>query len=147
MMIDVDCFKKYNDYYGHIIGDNCLKSIALTLSNSVRRGEDLVVRYGGEEFAVLLPNSDENGARYFAEKLLNKIRELRIPHADSTVADFITVSIGVAVGIPSVDDNTCFIESADNMLYKSKENGRDRYTLINLGNIEGESQRITDEIN
>jgi diguanylate cyclase (GGDEF)-like protein len=134
MMIDIDCFKNYNDHYSHLEGDKCLRIIAQALYNSVRRGEDFIVRYGGEEFAIVLPNTDEIGARSFAETILEVVRDLNIPHANSCVTDIVTVSIGVSVGIPSISDNILFVQKADDMLYQSKQNGRNRYSLINLDN-------------
>jgi len=131
-MVDVDCFKKYNDHYSHIEGDNCLITLAQALLSNVRRGEDFMVRYGGEEFTIVLPNTDESGARSFAETILNVVRDLKIPHATSDVTDIVTVSVGISVGIPSINDGLHYVKLADDMLYKSKENGRNRYTLINL---------------
>ena len=130
MMIDIDYFKKYNDTYGHSEGDNCLKTVAEILTRSVTRSDDFVVRYGGEEFAAVLPNADEEGARSIAEKMLDNIRSAKIPHISSDAADFVTVSIGVATGIPSPGQSgEDFIKRADEMLYESKKAGRNRYTF------------------
>lgn len=132
-MVDIDYFKKYNDTYGHNEGDVCLKSIAETLSNSLSRATDFVARYGGEEFAVVLPNTDENGARIIAEKLLENVRNRNIPHEKSEVADYVTVSIGVATG--TVNHKQCGAECmkrADEMLYLSKQNGRNQYSFAKL---------------
>ena len=133
LMIDIDYFKDFNDAYGHTAGDNCLKAVAETLTNSVTRSDDFVVRYGGEEFAVVLPNTDEEGACLLAEKMLESIRNCEIPHKASSVADFVTVSIGVTTGIVGntsrADD---FIIRADELLYMSKQNGRNRTTFAKL---------------
>jgi len=133
LIIDIDFFKPYNDTYGHVEGDNCLKMVAQTLFNSVTRADDYVARYGGEEFVVVLPHTDEQGARFIAEKLLDNIRNCNIPHKKSSVADCVTISIGVTTGkvlnTQSADD---FVKKADEMLYKSKENGRNRYFFEQL---------------
>jgi diguanylate cyclase (GGDEF)-like protein/PAS domain S-box-containing protein len=133
MMIDIDHFKEYNDTYGHSKGDICLEAVAKALTGCVTRGDDFVVRYGGEEFAVVLPNTDEIGARMIAEKLLSDIRGRNIPHIGSDTTDFVTISIGVTTGIPSMKKNgEDFIKCADKMLYESKRAGRNRYTYTEL---------------
>jgi diguanylate cyclase (GGDEF)-like protein len=132
MMIEVDFFKKFNDTYGHIEGDECLKAIALTLSNIVTRKSDFVARYGGEEFAVVLPGTGEKGARFVAEKLLAAVRKLKIPHIESD-DKIVTISIGVAAGDYTYTQNwTDYQKKADEALYLSKNNGRNRYTLLSL---------------
>jgi diguanylate cyclase (GGDEF)-like protein len=129
MMMDVDFFKKYNDTYGHAEGDECLKSIAHALDKAILRSSDFVARYGGEEFVVVLPGTDESGARLMAEKILQDIRDLKIPH-EKNDAGIVTISIGIAAG-----DNTPgyswedYLKKADDALYMSKENGRNQYTL------------------
>ena len=130
MMVDIDLFKKYNDTYGHKEGDNCLKIVAETLCRTVTRAADFVVRYGGEEFSVILPNTDEAGARTIAERLLQNIRNCNIPHKASDVADCVTISIGVAAGkVEHFQNPDDYIKLADKMLYESKQNGRNRYTF------------------
>jgi len=134
LMIDVDYFKKYNDSYGHDAGDNCLRAVAEALSQCVIRDEDFVARYGGEEFVVVLPNTDKNGAQVIAEKMLEKIREEKIPHKASDVADYVTISIGGATGIIKHSQNPQdYIKVADKALYESKKNGRNRYTFEEHG--------------
>jgi len=129
LMIDIDFFKRYNDTYGHNEGDNCLKIVADVLTKCVTRSDDFVVRYGGEEFAVVLPNTDEEGARLIAEKMLINIRNKNIPHENSDVASYVTISIGAATGKPySGQSREDFIKRADEMLYESKKSGRNRYT-------------------
>jgi diguanylate cyclase (GGDEF)-like protein len=134
MMIDIDYFKKYNDTYGHTIGDDCLKTIAATLKSSLMRADDFVVRYGGEEFAVVLPNTEENGARLIAGALLKNIQNLAIPHETSDVADHVTISIGVTSGaVKHTHGAEYWLRLADEMLYKSKQEGRNRYNFKTAG--------------
>jgi diguanylate cyclase (GGDEF)-like protein len=133
LMIDVDLFKNYNDAYGHSKGDICLRTIAEVLSKSLLRVDDFVTRYGGEEFVVVLPNVNEKGARMIADRLLESIRDRGIPHETSSVANHITISIGVTTGVvlhTYSGDN--FIQRADKALYMSKQNGRNMYTFLQL---------------
>jgi diguanylate cyclase (GGDEF)-like protein len=131
LMMDLDFFKKYNDTYGHEQGDICLKAVAGTLAASILRPDEFVARYGGEEFVAFLPNTNENGAREVAERILNNVRSLNMPHEKNEAADRVTISIGVTTGnILSAKDGYNFIKKADEALYKSKQNGRNRYTYI-----------------
>jgi diguanylate cyclase (GGDEF)-like protein len=135
-MIDIDYFKKYNDAYGHDAGDDCLREVASALSQCVIRDGDFVARYGGEEFAAVLPNTDKDGAQVVAEKMLEKVRGLNIPHKTSDIAGYVTVSIGGTTGaINHYHHGSEYIKSADKALYESKKNGRNRYTSINLGEL------------
>jgi diguanylate cyclase (GGDEF)-like protein len=133
MMIDIDFFKLYNDTYGHSEGDNCLKIVAKTLSKAIIRSDDFVARYGGEEFAAVLPNTDEKGARLIAGKLLEKIRNCKVQHEKSSVAGYVTISIGITTGTvnhkQSAED---YIKRADEMLYASKQSGRNKYSFATL---------------
>jgi diguanylate cyclase (GGDEF)-like protein len=130
MMIDIDHFKDYNDTYGHTKGDDCLKVIAATLKSSLSRADDFVVRYGGEEFTVVLPNTNESGSRLMAKKLLKNIREQAIPHKTSGAADHVTISIGVTSGtVKHTHSADYWLGLADEMLYKSKQKGRNRYSF------------------
>ncbi|MDR1754242.1 MAG: diguanylate cyclase [Eubacterium sp.] len=133
LMVDIDYFKKYNDTYGHLEGDSCLKIVAKTLCNSISRADDFVVRYGGEEFVVVLPNTDETGVRMMARKLLENVRSCNIPHEKSSAANYVTVSIGAMTGKAAhthrVDD---YIQRADEMLYDAKQGGRNRYSFASL---------------
>jgi diguanylate cyclase (GGDEF)-like protein/PAS domain S-box-containing protein len=130
MIIDIDHFKKYNDTYGHPKGDDCLKTVATTLKNSLTRADDFVVRYGGEEFAIILPNTGEKGAHFIANKLLKNIQDQAIPHETSDVADHVTISIGVCSGtVKHVHSSLYWLRLADEMVYKSKLEGRNRYNL------------------
>ncbi|WP_261180002.1 diguanylate cyclase [Anaerobacillus sp. CMMVII] len=127
IMIDIDCFKLYNDRYGHQQGDECLKQVALTLKSTINRQSDFVARYGGEEFSVILSGTDEEGAILVAERLRKTIERLTIPHQASTVSTVVTISLGVATDIPIKE--TCYqdlINKADQALYLAKENGRNR---------------------
>ena len=129
LMLDVDYFKKYNDTYGHNMGDSCLKTLANTFNQSITRTEDFVARYGGEEFVIVLPNVDERGASTVAERVLNNIRERNIPHEKSDAASCVTVSIGgVTSSVTHSHTGADFIKKADSALYMSKQNGRNRYT-------------------
>jgi len=133
LLIDIDYFKKYNEVYGHDAGDNCLRIIASTLIQCVSRDIDFVARYGGEEFAIILPNTDKNGLHMIAKKLLEKIRDCKIPHKASHIADYVTVSIGGTTSVVKhLQQAQDYIKSADKALYESKKNGRDRYTYENF---------------
>jgi len=130
LMIDIDFFKRYNDTYGHVEGDKCLKSVAQTLSQCITRADDFVARYGGEEFIVVLPNTDEQGARLIAEKMLENIRDLRLPHEKSDAAEYVTVSIGGITGKVLHTHNVGdFVKRADELMYNSKQEGRDRFSF------------------
>jgi diguanylate cyclase (GGDEF)-like protein len=125
IMIDVDCFKAFNDCYGHRAGDECLQKVAQVLRLEVRRMSDIVARYGGEEFALILPNTSLHDAIKIARNLRQSVADLRISHKNSTVADMVTISCGVACIWPShgysVDD---LLHLADQALYKAKHSGR-----------------------
>ena len=126
-MIDVDYFKKYNDYYGHQEGDNCLKKIAQTIDTSLVRPCDLAARFGGEEFVCLLPKTEASGAMTVAQKVEQAIRALNIAHAQSDVASHVTVSIGIATITPQQNsDSQQLIAAADQQLYNAKKNGRNQ---------------------
>lgn len=133
LMIDIDHFKQYNDTYGHVEGDICLKRIAQILKTTLSREDDFVARYGGEEFGVVLPNTGVNGARIMAQRLLENVQNLNIPHETSTTKNCVTISIGVVTGKAEpkhhADD---YIRRADEMLYESKQNGRNTYRSAGL---------------
>lgn len=127
---DIDFFKKYNDHYGHIQGDECLKAVATVLDNAIRRPSELVARYGGEEFCMLLPNTDTEGAKLIAEKLVNAVRALELQHAGLHKHAIVTMSFGVVSLIP--DRNLTvkgLMLQADEKLYQAKESGRDKWVL------------------
>ncbi|MTJ11856.1 diguanylate cyclase [Anabaena sp. UHCC 0187] len=128
ILFDVDKFKLYNDYYGHLGGDDCLVRIAQTVQKIVNRPADLAARYGGEEFAVLLPNTDLAGAIKVAQSIQQAIHDQAIPHAKSDVKDIVTLSLGITSVIPTGDIKPdTLIASADKALYNAKNKGRDRY--------------------
>lgn len=128
ILFDVDRFKSYNDYYGHLRGDDCLIKIAQIVQQTVHRPADLVARYGGEEFSVLLPNTDLAGAIEVAQNIQQAIQDRAIPHAQSDIKDIVTVSLGITSVIPNDDINPdTLIASADKALYDAKQQGRDRY--------------------
>ena len=137
LVIDIDFFKAYNDHYGHLSGDECLKSVAYVLSNSLNRPGDIIARIGGEEFVALLPDSDEAGASTVAETIQHNLRHARIPHAASEVSDFVTVSTGLAVTYPSdrVSALSLFT-AADKALYRAKAAGRNRIVVGELEPLE-----------
>lgn len=125
IMLDVDYFKPYNDKYGHPAGDRVLISVVQALKSQLNRPTDVVARYGGEEFAVILPDSGSEGGRIVAEKLRLAVSDLSIPHGASTIADCITISIGITTYQPDTICNAaCFLESADAALYSAKHAGR-----------------------
>jgi diguanylate cyclase (GGDEF)-like protein len=125
---DIDFFKAYNDTYGHLTGDECLRQVASAIQEAVKRPADLVARYGGEEFAVILPNTDAEGAIAVAELIRQAVKALAIDHSKSLVSPHITISLGVATVIPSAELSPLdLIASADRGLYQAKSLGRDRY--------------------
>jgi diguanylate cyclase (GGDEF)-like protein len=129
MMTDVDEFKKYNDYYGHQAGDECLKSLAHTLQTSVKRPGDLAARYGGEEFALVLAGTDTAGAKKLAEKIRCSVEALNIPHKHSSTG-VVTLSVGIAVMATGKKQPVeLLLKSADKALYRAKDEGRNRVVL------------------
>lgn len=127
VMFDVDLFKQYNDRFGHLEGDDCLKRIANATQALASRPADLVARYGGEEFIVMLPETDTDGARQVGERLRAEIERLGIPHPDSRVNPHVTVSVGVTTAVPDPDaDRLAFIKLTDETLYLAKSAGRNR---------------------
>lgn len=125
LMIDIDHFKQYNDHYGHVRGDDCLKKVADALRIGASRPRDFLARYGGEEFVLVLPETDETGAGHIAARCREAIASLAIPHAASGVSNVVTVSIGVGTIIPAGQrDPAQYIEEVDRRLYRAKERGR-----------------------
>lgn len=133
LIIDVDHFKRYNDHYGHLKGDDCLKQVAAVILNCVRRPSDLVARYGGEEIAVILPNTQLEGAVQTAELIRMAILQAVIPHEASPVNNFLTVSIGVAGFVPRMGiEKERLIEAADSALYQAKDSGRNCTRFVQI---------------
>jgi diguanylate cyclase (GGDEF)-like protein/PAS domain S-box-containing protein len=127
LLLDVDFFKNYNDTYGHLQGDQCLKKIAQMIQKNVKRPADLVARYGGEEFVVILPNTPLSGARQVAERIQQSLREMHLEHKGSLVSQFVTLSCGVSSLIPDYNQSPeNLIQAADKALYQGKELGRNR---------------------
>jgi two-component system chemotaxis family response regulator WspR len=127
LMIDVDDFKRYNDTYGHLAGDDVLRSVGLTIKSAAERPGDIAARFGGEEFVVILPGSSTEGIESFGEKLCRGVENLRIQHIGSTVAGALTVSIGGASASPRQGDSLLtLIEATDVALYHAKRSGRNR---------------------
>ena len=127
IMLDIDYFKNYNDTYGHPAGDRALIAVAKAIDAQLNRATDIVVRYGGEEFIVILPDAGSEGGLAVAEKLRAAIAELGIPHGTSKVADHLTVSVGLSTYQPSSDiacDTGILLESVDAALYQAKLGGR-----------------------
>jgi diguanylate cyclase (GGDEF)-like protein len=127
ILCDLDHFKDYNDRYGMAAGDECLKKIARVLEGTIRRPADIVARYGGESFALLLPNTDIEGALTVADLIRDEIRALKILHPNSPVSEYVTLSYGVVAAIPSrALDMGNLVRAAQRALQVAKEGGRDR---------------------
>ncbi len=127
MMIDIDYFKDYNDYYGHQQGDECLKKVAQALTKVSKRAVDIVARYGGEEFVVLLPETPDRQSIALAEKCLGLISDMQLPHEQSKIDNVVTISIGVSTFTPSSGvKSESLLKAADDLLYQAKERGRNQ---------------------
>jgi diguanylate cyclase (GGDEF)-like protein len=130
VMIDVDCFKAYNDNYGHPKGDQCLVQIAEALTRTLERPCDLLARYGGEEFMAVLPDTDAQGALNVAEAMLAEVETLAIEHRFSDIAKYVTISLGVITKTPTIDTAVAhIIGAADRALYRAKNQGRNRIVV------------------
>ena len=143
ILLDIDHFKPFNDTYGHVHGDDCLRRVARVLAECASRTTDLPARYGGEEFACILPETDLNGATVLAEKIRNSIEALGIPNEGSKVADCVTASLGVLSLRPPLEDyalseaalkeaTDSIVSQVDKLLYKAKESGRNRIECLEL---------------
>ena len=133
MMIDIDYFKNYNDSFGHVAGDSCLKAIATVLKQMTSRGNELAARYGGEEFMLVFPMINHQQAQNIAENLLQRVNDLALPHPNSLVCDNITISIGVISTVPQRHHQLSdLIMQADQALYQAKKYGRNQYALMRL---------------
>ena len=130
LLIDVDQFKKFNDHYGHLAGDGCLRALGRILSTTARRPADLAARYGGEEFAVLLPNTGPEGCAEVGEAIRQALRDLAMLHAQNPPSRLVTVSVGAATSLPSqAADSSTLVAAADRALYAAKDSGRDRLVM------------------
>jgi diguanylate cyclase (GGDEF)-like protein len=131
IMIDIDHFKLYNDHYGHQAGDACLQQVSAAMKRCATRPQDLLARYGGEEFILLLPQEGADGTEVVANRILEEVRKLAIPHATSPTTPQITLSMGLATVLPPSDstDPSALIRTADANLYRAKQTGRNRYCL------------------
>ncbi|MCU6435504.1 GGDEF domain-containing protein [Undibacterium sp. Jales W-56] len=135
-MVDIDFFKEYNDYYGHVAGDKALISVAKTLKSQLTRASDIVARYGGEEFILMLPNMPEELAMQFAERLRAAVWESAIPHLKSRISEQISISIGISTYLLGQDVTIQhLLEAADTALYKAKQNGRNSCCYLNAQSI------------
>lgn len=133
VLMDVDFFKKYNDKYGHQAGDDCLKAVAREVANAAPRAGDLAARYGGEEFVLILGHTDEDGARWVANRIRQNVAALKMPHPDSHHG-LVTVSCGVSSVLPGDDMSVeRLVKSADNALYLAKSQGRNAVAYLNYG--------------
>ncbi len=129
VMLDIDHFKEYNDFYGHVGGDDCLRQIAAVLKNRIKRSADLAARWGGEEFACLLPETEHAAGFTVAEELRAEVYALGLAHEGSHTAPVVTISAGVATVTPDADSGAApelLVEQADRALYAAKESGRNR---------------------
>jgi len=133
VMVDIDYFKNYNDYYGHQAGDDCLRKVAKMLNKVAKRPGDLVTRYGGEEFAIILSDTDSKSASNLAEETRNDVFSLKIPHCQSDICEYVTISLGTASTVPASPDSSyqSLIEAADNCLYQAKHKGRNQVQALN----------------
>jgi diguanylate cyclase (GGDEF)-like protein len=132
VMIDVDFFKRYNDHYGHAAGDECLRQVAAVLAKGVRDGTDVACRYGGEEFVLLLGDTDNAGVQIVGERIRAAVEGLRIPHVGG-LAGFVTISVGTTISLdPLVDSSQALLGRADAAMYEAKEAGRNRVRCASL---------------
>ncbi|KJK02640.1 diguanylate cyclase [Pseudomonas sp. 21] len=127
VLLDIDYFKQFNDHYGHIQGDDCLRIVGKALAGALHRPRDFIARFGGEEFVLVLPETDSEAARQIAERCRSVLREQRIAHVKSAVSDLLTISLGVGTAVPSSSDRPLdFVAAVDRLLYQAKQAGRDR---------------------
>lgn len=130
LMCDVDFFKRYNDTYGHLEGDECLRQVARALSSVMDRGGDLIARYGGEEFVVVLPETSLSGASFVAERMKQALHQIKLAHSGSPFGH-VTASFGISSAVPMPETNPLtLVEAADRALYEAKHQGRDRVGRI-----------------
>lgn len=131
ILLDVDLFKQYNDLHGHLQGDRCLTDIAQTLTLAAVGPRDVVARFGGEEFVILLPETDAQGARRVAERCQRMIDKLAIPHKQSPHGECVTLSLGVGTTVPKAGGTaSAFMQAVDQRLYAAKQKGRNRLETV-----------------
>lgn len=131
LLMDIDFFKQYNDLYGHLKGDDCLKQVANLIMEQMQRTTDLAARYGGEEFVCVLPETDRKGAEHVAANIIDCLNELKLEHKGSKVSSHVTISIGINTKVPEADVRIVdYIEQADKALYQAKQQGRNRYVVF-----------------
>lgn len=129
-LLDIDHFKAFNDTYGHLHGDACLREVAQAISTGSRRPGEFVARYGGEEFVAVLPNTDTRGANKYGRWIRECVLTLGIPHAQSTTVPFVSISVGIVTIIPDAQTTLdLLISTADNALYLAKQSGRNQYKV------------------
>lgn len=133
ILLDIDYFKKYNDHYGHLEGDQCLKDVAQVIEKNIRRAHDTVARYGGEEFVVILPDTDKDGAIKVANQIITGLKNKNLQHEKSEIEKRITVSLGISTVVPESPLNPKnLVDSADVALYAAKDSGRNRFMYNQL---------------
>jgi diguanylate cyclase (GGDEF)-like protein len=131
IMIDVDYFNNYNNLYDRTAVDTCLQKVVKAINNTVKRAGDMVARYGGEKFSVMLPMADAANAYSIAELIRSNVESLRIPHQSSEISDWVTVSVGVSTAAPQLYMSiNNLIEKADQALYQAKQEGRNRVIVV-----------------
>lgn len=139
VLLDIDYFKQYNDHYGHLQGDDCLRSVGQALQQAANRPRDFVGRFGGEEFVLILPETCAEAALQVAERCRRELRERCIAHEKSAIAALLTISLGVGTAQPAQGDSpTDFVRQVDRLLYQAKQNGRNR---LEAARWEAASQR------
>jgi len=138
VFIDIDFFKRYNDYYGHLAGDDCLRQVGSILKHSLKRAGDLVARYGGEEFVIVLPSTSLIDAAHIGEKVRSSIESIKVVHQRSEVSEYVTVSVGIATVIPEKNMiPVSLLEQADKALYQAKKKGRNRVLVFSEQKVGG----------
>ena len=137
LMVDIDHFKLFNDHYGHLAGDECLRRVSQVLAGCVRRAGEMLARYGGEEFVMLMPGADRAQAEDMAQRCLNRIRQAAIAHGSSPTSSLLTLSIGIASVQPSAGgDPGTLVNAADTAMYRAKMRGRARHEVADVADWE-----------
>jgi diguanylate cyclase (GGDEF)-like protein len=131
VFVDIDCFKAYNDGYGHQQGDICLRQVANAIDFATRRPDEIVARFGGEEFIVILPYSAPDDVIAYGEWICKRVRDMEIEHAFSGVSPFVTISVGATSGVPrEAETMEKFVRAADEALYVAKSSGRNCAKIV-----------------